>query len=73
VNSETMLMPVLDGEALMEVEATFLCGEASLVGCRGEDLPLSVPEIRPLGTHQRAAIDYQPVMPTVRTSSRRCC
>jgi hypothetical protein len=73
VNSETTFMPVLDGDALREVEATFLRGEASVVGCRGGNLPLSVLEIRPLGTHQRAATDYQPVMPTVRTSSRRCC
>lgn len=73
MNSETTFTPVLDEEALREVEATFLCGEASVVGCPGEDLPLSVPEIRPLGTHQSAATVHQPVMPTVRTSSRRCC
>jgi hypothetical protein len=67
VNSETMFTPVPDGEALREVEAAFLRGDCGLVGAH------PVATIPPLGTDRPAGVDDQPVMPTVRTSNRRCC
>ena len=67
MNSETRLTPVPDGEALREVEAAFLRGDSGLVGVH------PVATIPPLCTDRPAGVNDQPVMPTVRTSSRRCC
>ena len=70
--SETMPSPVADGEAPPAVEAAFLRDELSLIGCRPEHLLLCVPKNRPFAADQLAGDDDQ-LMPTVRTSSRRCC
>lgn len=73
MNSETMLTPVLDGEALERVEAEFLRGEMSLGELRPESLLLPVADISPLGRDRPASGDYEPLRPTIRTSSTRCC
>jgi hypothetical protein len=73
VDSETMLNPVLDGDALERAEAAFLCCEMTLRGLHPEVLVLSAADIPPLGTDRAAGIDYERLRKTVKTSSARCC
>jgi hypothetical protein len=73
VNSETMVTPVLDAEALERAEAEFLRGEISLGEARPAILLMPIADICPLGRDRPARIDFEPLRPTIRTSSSRCC
>jgi hypothetical protein len=73
MNSETMLTSNSDGEALESVEAEFLRGEISFGELRPAILLMPVADISPLGRDRPGRVDYEPLRPTIRTSSSRCC